>query len=99
MENVKNGKSNSSPDRNSKLSPSRRNGIPSLTKEQASGLESVDTEGKTPAEAIKKALFILRVERNKVKVQILSEEQRGLFGMEGARPAKVRVTLLKKKKA
>ena len=30
-------------------------------------------------------------------MKILSEEEKGLFGMEGARPAKVRVTLRKKK--
>ncbi|OGX31796.1 MAG: hypothetical protein A3D27_03035 [Omnitrophica WOR_2 bacterium RIFCSPHIGHO2_02_FULL_46_37] len=64
----------------------------------AGELESIETQGKTPAEAIEKALAILRVDRSKVKVKILSEEQKGLFGMEGARPAKVRVTLLKKKK-
>lgn len=60
-------------------------------------IESIETEGKTPAEAIKNALAILGVDRSKVRVKILSEEQRGLFGMEGARPAKVRVMLLKKR--
>lgn len=69
------------------------------TKSSSSGeLESIETEGKTPSEAIERALAILRVDRSKVKVKILSEEQKGLFGMEGARPAKVRVSLLKKKK-
>lgn len=66
---------------------------------QPGGLKSVEAEGKTPEEAIEKALGILAASRKEVKVRILSEEQRGLFGMEGARPAKVRVTLLKKKKA
>lgn len=61
-------------------------------------LTLVDIEGKTAEEAIKKALLILKASRKEVKVRILTEEQRGLFGMEGARPAKVRVTLLKKKK-
>ena len=61
-------------------------------------LKSIETEGKTPAEAIKKALALLGAERNQVRVKILSEEQRGLFGMEGIKPAKVKVTLLKKKK-
>lgn len=63
-----------------------------------SELTSVEAEGKTPAEAIEKALAMLKASRKEVKVRILTEEQRGLFGMEGARPAKVRVTLLKKKK-
>jgi spoIIIJ-associated protein len=65
----------------------------------AGEIESIESEGKTPSEAIERALAILGVNRSKVKVKILSEEQKGLFGMEGARPAKVRVTLLKKKKA
>lgn len=60
-------------------------------------LASVEVEGKTPTEAIEKALAMLKVSRKEVKVRILVEEQRGLFGMEGARPAKVRVTLVKKK--
>ena len=64
-----------------------------------SKLTSVETEGKTPQEAIKKALSILGSERREVEVKILSEEEKGLFGMEGARPAKVRVTLRKNKKA
>ncbi|TAN61425.1 hypothetical protein EPN16_03340 [bacterium] len=61
-------------------------------------LTTVDAEGKTAEEAIEKALHILKAGRKEVKVRILAEEQRGLFGMEGARPAKVRVALHKKKK-
>lgn len=59
---------------------------------------SVEVEGKTPSEAIEKALAILKAQRSEVRVKILSEEQRGLFGMEGSKPAKVKVTLLKRKK-
>ncbi len=59
-------------------------------------LKSVETEGKTPEEAIEKALAILRVTRNEVRIKILSEEEKGLFGMDGARPAKVRATVIKK---
>ena len=88
MENTKSGKSNSGPVRDYNLSSKKKDvSIGTL------GLESIDIEGKTPTEAIKKALAILKVDRSKVKVKILSEEQRGLFGMEGARPAKVRVTV------
>lgn len=64
---------------------------------QPGELTSIETEGKTPQEAIKKALSTLRVTRREVEVKILSEEEKGLFGMEGAKPAKVRVTLRKKK--
>jgi len=66
---------------------------------QSGELTSIEAEGKTPQEAIKKALSVLGVARREVEVKILSEEEKGLFGMEGARPAKVRVTLRKKKKA
>lgn len=61
-------------------------------------LKSLEVEGKTPEDAILKALTILKAKRNEVRVRILSEEQRGLFGMEGSKPAKVKVTLLKTKK-
>ena len=65
---------------------------------QDSGLKSIEAEGKTPSEAIEKALVILKARRSEVRVKILSEEQRGLFGMEGSKPAKVKVTLLQMKK-
>ena len=57
--------------------------------------DSVEIEGKTVEEAIKKALQQLQLPRNKVKIEVLSEEARGLFGMPGARPAKVRVSTIK----
>lgn len=58
---------------------------------------SLEIEGKTVEEAVKKALKEFRVSRNHVKIQVLSEEEKGLFGMPGAKPAKVRVTLKKHK--
>lgn len=61
------------------------------------GLTSVEAEGKTSAEAIGKALNILGASRSEVAIRVLSEEERGLFGMPGARPAKIKATLLKKK--
>lgn len=54
---------------------------------------SIEVEGDTVQEAIKNALKQLGVTRDKVKIEILSEEKKGLFGMPGARPAKVRVSL------
>lgn len=44
-------------------------------------------------EAIKAALDRLGVSRDEVEVKILTEGQRGLFGMKGAKQAKVRVTI------
>ena len=69
------------------------------SKSRSGELRSIEIEGRTPAEAIEKALSILKATRDTVKVKILTEEERGLFGMEGARPAKVKVTLLRKKRA
>jgi spoIIIJ-associated protein len=57
-----------------------------------------EVEGKTVQEAVEKALLELKANRNEVKIEILCEEEKGLFGMPGAKSAKVRVTLLKAKK-
>jgi spoIIIJ-associated protein len=54
---------------------------------------SREVEGKTVEEAIKKALKELKLPRNKIKIEVLSEEKKGLFGMPGARPAKIRVSI------
>ncbi len=56
-------------------------------------MKSIEVEGRTSQEAIKIALNKLGVSRNQVKVEILSEEDKGLFGMKGAKPARVKVTL------
>ena len=57
---------------------------------------NIEIEGQTVEEAIKKALKELKVDRDKVKIEVLSEEKRGLFGMPGEKPAKIRVSLIKK---
>lgn len=58
---------------------------------------SIEVEGKTIEDAVKKALKELKIERDKVKIEVLSEEKRGLFGMPGAKPAKIRVSIIKDK--
>jgi len=55
---------------------------------------SIEVEGKTVEEAIKKALQTLKLPREKVKIEVLSEEEKGLFGMPGAKPAKVRISAI-----
>jgi spoIIIJ-associated protein len=52
----------------------------------------VEVEDKTVEEAIKKALRELNLTRDQVKVEILCDEKKGLFGMPGAKLAKVRVS-------
>lgn len=56
----------------------------------------IEVEGKTTVEAVNKALKQLHVKRQDVKIEVVCEEQKGLFGMEGAKAAKVRVSLIKK---
>jgi spoIIIJ-associated protein len=58
-------------------------------------MKSIEVEGRTSQEAIKIALSKLGVARNKVRIEILAEENKGLFGMKGSRPARVKVTLKK----
>ncbi|MFH0762969.1 MAG: Jag N-terminal domain-containing protein [Candidatus Omnitrophota bacterium] len=59
---------------------------------------SIEIEGKSVEDAVRKALKELRLPRSKAKIEVLSEEERGLFGMEGAKPAKVRVSMIEGKK-
>lgn len=54
---------------------------------------SITVEGHSVKEAIEKGLGILGVPRKSVKVHVLSEETKGLFGMRGAKPARVYLTL------
>lgn len=55
--------------------------------------KSVEVEGKNTQQAIKEALKILGVPRHMVIVKVLTEEHKGLFGMKGAKGARVRVSL------
>ena len=55
--------------------------------------KSIEVEGKTTKEAIGLALKKLRVSKEQVDIKILSEEHKGLFGMNGNKLAKVKVTL------
>lgn len=54
---------------------------------------SIEVTGRNVEEAIKKALTELKISRQKVKIEVLSEGVKGLFGMPGAKLAKVRVSL------
>jgi len=56
---------------------------------------SIEVEASTVEEAIKKALKELKLPRSKVKIEVLSDEEKGLFGMPGAKPAKIRVSAIK----
>lgn len=56
--------------------------------------KAIEFEGKTVEEAVDKAMAALKVPRSQLKIKIVSEEQRGLFGMEGAKPAKIRASVM-----
>jgi len=51
----------------------------------------LDFEGSTVEEAISNATSKLGVSRGDITVKIICEEKKGLFGMEGAKPAKIKV--------
>ncbi len=57
----------------------------------------LEFEGSNVEEAIQKALAELKVSREEIVVKVLSEEQKGLFGMKGAKPAKISVQLKNEK--
>ncbi|MBM3249072.1 MAG: hypothetical protein FJZ10_06625 [Candidatus Omnitrophica bacterium] len=59
-------------------------------------MQSVEVEGKTLKEAIDKALGQLKANRSEVKIEVLSEEKKGLFGLSGGKPAKIRATIIVK---
>jgi len=52
---------------------------------------SIEVEGATVEDAISKAMEILKLSREEITVKVVSEEKKGLFGMEGAKPAKIKV--------
>jgi spoIIIJ-associated protein len=55
--------------------------------------KSFEFEGSTVEEAITRAVKELKISRKSLDVRIVCEEKKGLFGMEGAKPAKIRVTV------
>lgn len=61
-----------------------------MEKKLKSGIE---VEGIDVEDAIKKALKSLKVSRDDVDVKVVCEEKKGLFGMGGEKPAKIKVSL------
>ncbi len=59
-------------------------------------LIELEVEGKTVEEAVEKAVNQLKIQKKDLKIQVVSEEKKGLFGMEGGKPAKIRVTVARK---
>ena len=59
--------------------------------------KSIEVEGASVEGAIDKAIELLGVSKDDISVKIVCEEKKGLFGMEGAKPAKIKVSLKSKK--
>jgi spoIIIJ-associated protein len=55
--------------------------------------EASEFEGNNLDEAINKAVLKLGVPKDKLDIKIVCEEKRGLFGMQGAKSAKIKVTI------
>ncbi len=64
-----------------------------MVNESTNNPKSIESDGATVEEAIQKALKELNVGRSSVVVKVVSEEKKGLFGMEGEKPAKIIVSL------
>jgi len=58
---------------------------------------SIEVEGGTVEDAIQKGMKLLGVSRAEIDVKIVSEEKKGLFGMDGEKPAKIKISLKKNK--
>ncbi len=58
--------------------------------------KSIEVEGVDIEDAIKKALDIFNVSKGDINVRVVCEEKKGLFGMEGSHPAKIKVSLKEK---
>ena len=56
-------------------------------------MKTIETSGKTIDDALESALKELKVERDKVQVEILDEGSKGFLNLIGTKPAKVRVTI------
>ncbi len=56
-------------------------------------MEEVETEGKTPEEAIEKALAKLGIRREEAKIEILSWGNPGFLSLIGSKAARVRVSV------
>ncbi len=61
--------------------------------------KGIEIEGNDVEDAIKKALEKLKVSRDEIQIKVVCEEKKGLFGMEGAKRAKIKVFLKNKQKS
>ena len=58
--------------------------------------DSVEFEGKTVEEAVSKAVSKLGVSKESLLIKVVCEESKGLFGMRGAKQAKIKASVRKR---
>lgn len=56
-------------------------------------MKSIEIKGKTVNEAIDNGLRELSTKKEKVEIEVLEEGSRGIFGLLGGKPARVKITL------
>lgn len=56
-------------------------------------MTTMEKSGKTVAEAVDAAIAALGVDREQIEYEVLDEPSKGLFGLLGGKPARVRVSL------
>ncbi|MEN3014212.1 MAG: Jag N-terminal domain-containing protein [Endomicrobiia bacterium] len=56
-----------------------------------SAIFNEEFEGSSVEDAIKKALSELKMTKDELKIKVLFEGQKGLFGLKGSKPAKIKV--------
>jgi predicted RNA-binding protein Jag len=61
-------------------------------KDTQEATETIEVEGTTIEAAIRKAIKTLKAKKQEVTIEVLKEEHKGLFGMEGAKRAHIRAT-------
>jgi predicted RNA-binding protein Jag len=59
--------------------------------DHSSNRDNIEVEAKTVAEAIKIALKRIGAKRSEVNIQVLREENKGLFSMNGSKLAKIKL--------
>jgi predicted RNA-binding protein Jag len=69
-----------------------------MENKSSNGHIEAEFEGKTVEEAILKAEKKLSLDREHMDIKVVCEEKRGLFGMSGAKQAKIKVIVSREKK-
>ena len=56
-------------------------------------MKTIEVNGRTVDEALETALKELKVDKDKVTVEVIDEGMRGFLNLRGAKPARIKVTI------